>query len=75
MFFHRVFDALHVALTTHALYFYLIDMFGDLAGAMVHSVWYVSGQRDKVGPAENTLQELQGNSVVIPTVDRKYQCL
>ncbi|PBK65142.1 hypothetical protein ARMSODRAFT_444775 [Armillaria solidipes] len=34
-----VLDALHVALTTHALYFYLIDMFGDLAGALVHSVW------------------------------------
>ncbi|KAK0457541.1 uncharacterized protein EV420DRAFT_1548962 [Desarmillaria tabescens] len=32
-------DILHVALTTHALYVYLIDMFGDLAGALVNSVW------------------------------------
>ncbi len=37
----RVLDALHVALSTHALYVYLIDMFGDLAGVLVHSVWYV----------------------------------
>ncbi|KAK0445930.1 hypothetical protein EV421DRAFT_300916 [Armillaria borealis] len=35
----RMLDALHVVLTTHALYFYLIDMFGDLTGALVHSVW------------------------------------
>ncbi|KAK0457533.1 uncharacterized protein EV420DRAFT_1643863 [Desarmillaria tabescens] len=34
-----IFDALHVAFTTHALYFFLIDMFGDLEGALVHSVW------------------------------------
>ncbi|PBK63017.1 hypothetical protein ARMSODRAFT_1088807 [Armillaria solidipes] len=34
-----VLDALHVALSTHALYVYLIDMFGDLAGVLVHSVW------------------------------------
>ncbi|KAK0243660.1 hypothetical protein EDD85DRAFT_944989 [Armillaria nabsnona] len=33
-----VLDALHVALSTHALYVYLIDMFGDLAGVLVHSV-------------------------------------
>ncbi|PBK84125.1 hypothetical protein ARMGADRAFT_1067433 [Armillaria gallica] len=32
-----VLDALHVALSTHALYVYLIDMFGDLAGVLVHS--------------------------------------
>ncbi|SJL15364.1 uncharacterized protein ARMOST_18857 [Armillaria ostoyae] len=32
-----ILDALHVALTTHALYFYLVDMFGDLTGALVHS--------------------------------------
>ncbi|SJL15372.1 uncharacterized protein ARMOST_18865 [Armillaria ostoyae] len=34
-----VLDALHVALSTHALYVYLIDMFGDFAGVLVHSVW------------------------------------
>ncbi|KAK0490193.1 hypothetical protein EDD18DRAFT_1109741 [Armillaria luteobubalina] len=43
-----ILDALHVAFTTHALYFYLIDMFGDLSGAMLHSVWYVSERRRKV---------------------------
>ncbi len=37
----RVLDALHVALSTHALYGYLIDMFGELAGFLVLSVWYV----------------------------------
>ncbi|PBK63014.1 hypothetical protein ARMSODRAFT_1007931 [Armillaria solidipes] len=34
-----ILDTLHVALTTHAMYFYLVEMFGDLAGALVHSVW------------------------------------
>ncbi|PBK81074.1 hypothetical protein ARMGADRAFT_815273 [Armillaria gallica] len=37
-----VLDTLHVVLSTHALYFYLIDMFGNLSGALVQSVWYVS---------------------------------
>ncbi|KAK0457521.1 uncharacterized protein EV420DRAFT_1480590 [Desarmillaria tabescens] len=36
----RFLDALHVAFSTHALYFYLVDMFGDLSGALVHSVWF-----------------------------------
>lgn len=39
----RVLDALHVALGTHALYFYLIDMFGNATGALGKNVWYVSG--------------------------------
>ncbi|PBK71178.1 hypothetical protein ARMSODRAFT_954945 [Armillaria solidipes] len=34
-----VLDALQVAWTTHGLYFYLIDMFGDLSGVLSHSVW------------------------------------
>ncbi|KAK0435777.1 hypothetical protein EV421DRAFT_1908465 [Armillaria borealis] len=33
-FFAKVLDALHVTLSTHALYFYLIDMYGDLMGAL-----------------------------------------
>ncbi|SJL15369.1 uncharacterized protein ARMOST_18862 [Armillaria ostoyae] len=41
-----VLDALHVALSTHALYFYLVGMFGDLAGALVHSVWSFKMQLD-----------------------------
>ncbi|PBK63016.1 hypothetical protein ARMSODRAFT_1088806 [Armillaria solidipes] len=41
-----VLDALHVALPTHALYFYLVGMFGDLAGALVHSVWSFKVQLD-----------------------------
>ncbi|KAK0474410.1 hypothetical protein IW261DRAFT_1498858 [Armillaria novae-zelandiae] len=41
-----ILDALHVALTTHALYFYLVDMSGDLAGALVHSVWSFKVQLD-----------------------------
>ncbi|KAK0445925.1 hypothetical protein EV421DRAFT_300722 [Armillaria borealis] len=41
-----VLDALHVALSTHALYFYLVGMFGDLAGALVHSVWSFKVQLD-----------------------------
>ncbi|SJL15381.1 uncharacterized protein ARMOST_18877 [Armillaria ostoyae] len=34
-----VLDALHVAFTTHALYFYMIDMFGDWVGTLIHGVW------------------------------------
>ncbi|KAK0187539.1 hypothetical protein F5146DRAFT_1140956 [Armillaria mellea] len=41
-----ILDALHVALTTHALYFYLVDMSGDLMGALVHSVWSFKVQLD-----------------------------
>ncbi|KAK0221322.1 hypothetical protein IW262DRAFT_1459516 [Armillaria fumosa] len=33
-----VLDALHITLTIHTLYFYLIDMFGDLSSAMLHSI-------------------------------------
>ncbi|KAK0471868.1 hypothetical protein IW261DRAFT_1571542 [Armillaria novae-zelandiae] len=33
-----VLDTLHVILSTHTLYFYLIEMFGDLSGALVHDV-------------------------------------
>ncbi|SJL15322.1 uncharacterized protein ARMOST_18815 [Armillaria ostoyae] len=39
-----VLDTLHVVLSTHALYFYLIEMFGDLSGALVHNVWSFKAQ-------------------------------
>ncbi|KAK0445952.1 hypothetical protein EV421DRAFT_1902302 [Armillaria borealis] len=39
-----VLDTLHVVLSTHALYFYLIEMFGDLSGALVHSIWSFKAQ-------------------------------
>ncbi|KAK0484097.1 hypothetical protein EDD18DRAFT_1112149 [Armillaria luteobubalina] len=77
-----VLDALHVAFTTHALYLYLIDMFGDLSGAMLHSVWYVSGWRHKVQLGMNvaTVVYVQGcqNSCDIwfvipqPQISRKF---
>ncbi len=36
----RILDALHVTLTTHMMYHYLIDSFGDYDG--LHNViWYV----------------------------------
>ncbi|KAK0243658.1 hypothetical protein EDD85DRAFT_168379 [Armillaria nabsnona] len=41
-----ILDTLHVVLTTHAMYFYLVDMSGDLAGALVHSVWSFKVQLD-----------------------------
>ncbi|KAK0243663.1 hypothetical protein EDD85DRAFT_1017486 [Armillaria nabsnona] len=41
-----ILDALHVALSTHALYVYLINMFGDLAGVLVHDVWSFKAQLD-----------------------------
>ncbi|PBK81105.1 hypothetical protein ARMGADRAFT_1146715 [Armillaria gallica] len=34
-----VLDALHVALGTHALYYYLIDMYGNFLGALIANVW------------------------------------
>ncbi|KAK0445915.1 hypothetical protein EV421DRAFT_1935275 [Armillaria borealis] len=34
-----VLDALHVALSTHALYFYMIDMSGDFVDALGYIVW------------------------------------
>ncbi|PBK84117.1 hypothetical protein ARMGADRAFT_1170086 [Armillaria gallica] len=39
-----VLDALHVALGTHALYFYLIDMFGNATGALGKNVWSMNLQ-------------------------------
>ncbi|KAK0445929.1 hypothetical protein EV421DRAFT_1902283 [Armillaria borealis] len=39
-----VLDALHVALGTHALYFYLIDMFGNATGALEKNVWSMNLQ-------------------------------
>ncbi|KAK0445942.1 hypothetical protein EV421DRAFT_1902293 [Armillaria borealis] len=32
-------DALHLASSTHGVYYYLIDMFGDLEDSLTHSVW------------------------------------
>ncbi|KAK0187531.1 hypothetical protein F5146DRAFT_713275 [Armillaria mellea] len=32
-------DALHLASSTHGVYYYLIDMFGDLEESLTHSVW------------------------------------
>ncbi|PBK63015.1 hypothetical protein ARMSODRAFT_1024311 [Armillaria solidipes] len=40
----RVLDALHVALGTHALYFYLIDMFGNATGALEKNEWSMNLQ-------------------------------
>ncbi|PBK62992.1 hypothetical protein ARMSODRAFT_1088795 [Armillaria solidipes] len=34
-----VLDALHVALSTHALYYYLIDMYGNLLDALGNNTW------------------------------------
>ncbi|KAK0243648.1 hypothetical protein EDD85DRAFT_804720 [Armillaria nabsnona] len=34
-----VLDTLHVALSTHALYYYLIDMYGNLLGALGKNTW------------------------------------
>ncbi|SJL16918.1 uncharacterized protein ARMOST_20450 [Armillaria ostoyae] len=34
-----VLDTLHVGLSTHALYFYLITMFGDLSGGLENGLW------------------------------------
>ncbi|PBK63023.1 hypothetical protein ARMSODRAFT_1088812 [Armillaria solidipes] len=34
-----VLDAFHVALSTHMLYFYMVDMYGDLVGALGYPVW------------------------------------
>ncbi|KAK0221339.1 hypothetical protein IW262DRAFT_1493179 [Armillaria fumosa] len=53
-----VLDALHVSLSTHALYVYLIDMFGDLAGVLVHSVWSF-----KVQLGINVSPQARGSSV------------
>ncbi|SJL15365.1 uncharacterized protein ARMOST_18858 [Armillaria ostoyae] len=39
-----VLDALHVALGTHALYFYLIDMFGNATGALEKNEWSMNLQ-------------------------------
>ncbi|KAK0482891.1 hypothetical protein EDD18DRAFT_1200926 [Armillaria luteobubalina] len=34
-----VLDALHLASSTHGVYYYLIDMFGNLQYSLTHSVW------------------------------------
>ncbi len=66
MFFGRVLDALQVAWTTHGLYFYLIDMFGDLSSVLSHSVWYVPGKKyDVNSPSDNMKQELQSDFFVV----------
>ncbi len=41
MTYFRAFNALHVALGTHALYHYLIDLFSDYI-ALNDIVWYVA---------------------------------
>ncbi len=41
---YRVLDTLHVALSTDALYFYLITIFRDLIGGLENGLWYVSGR-------------------------------
>ncbi|KAK0187540.1 hypothetical protein F5146DRAFT_1225975 [Armillaria mellea] len=40
----RALDALHVAFSTHALYFYLIDMFGNAIGALETNEWSMNLQ-------------------------------
>ncbi|KAK0445944.1 hypothetical protein EV421DRAFT_1902295 [Armillaria borealis] len=39
-----VLDALHVALSTHALYYYLIDMYGNLLDALGNNTWSMKVQ-------------------------------
>ncbi|PBK62988.1 hypothetical protein ARMSODRAFT_1024290 [Armillaria solidipes] len=39
-----VLDTLHAVLSTHAVYFHLVDMFGNLAGALVHTIWSFKAQ-------------------------------
>ncbi|SJL15347.1 uncharacterized protein ARMOST_18840 [Armillaria ostoyae] len=39
-----VLDTLHVALSTHALYFYLITMFGNLVGDLESDLWSMKWQ-------------------------------
>ncbi|KAK0457537.1 uncharacterized protein EV420DRAFT_501105 [Desarmillaria tabescens] len=39
-----VLDTLHVALSAHALYFYLITMFGDLVGDLESDLWSMKWQ-------------------------------
>ncbi|PBK62994.1 hypothetical protein ARMSODRAFT_1024294 [Armillaria solidipes] len=39
-----VLDTLHVTLSTHALYFYLITMFGDLVGDLESDLWSMKWQ-------------------------------
>ncbi|KAK0471879.1 hypothetical protein IW261DRAFT_1571572 [Armillaria novae-zelandiae] len=59
-----VLDTLHVVFSTHALYFYLIDMFGDLSGALVHSVC-VCGSNNKLAKMPSYIQAQSGINVVI----------
>ncbi|KAK0221341.1 hypothetical protein IW262DRAFT_892719 [Armillaria fumosa] len=41
-----ILDAFHVALSTHSLYYYLVDMSGDLVASLVHVVWSFKFQLD-----------------------------
>ncbi len=36
----RIFDTLHVALSTHGLYFYLIESFGNYLALLDKVIWY-----------------------------------
>ncbi len=53
---------MHVGLGTHALYHYLIDMYGNLRGALEENViWYVVEYRYPVNLTECLLmQEYEG---------------
>ncbi len=51
----RVLDAFHIALSTHMLYFYMVDMYGDLVGALGYPVWCVPGQTPNVNFVEDLL--------------------
>lgn len=64
-FFYRGLDALHVVLSTHALYRLLIDWYGNVAADRGNDEWYGSVQWDDINCTEElSVQELQG---ILPT--------
>ncbi|KAK0445938.1 hypothetical protein EV421DRAFT_2034396 [Armillaria borealis] len=58
-----VLDTLHVALGTHALYYYLIDMYGNFLGALIANVRYVVRHRYTI--YLNECLSLQDNEAAI----------
>ena len=61
---HRVFDAFNLALTIHAMYYYLVVHFLDIE-ALITVVWYVRPTFLDSRLALNRVQEFQG----LPTSD------
>lgn len=62
MFFDRVLDTVDIVLGTHALYYYLINMYGNLLGALeVNIIWCVVDRRYTVDLTDHlSLQEPEG---------------